>query len=165
MIYLGRLSPRHGTWSRRRRARNGGVSHPSGPLKSHLQYSLPACPGRSLRPGQPWRLHPPLSCTVCPGCAGPCCAVLCAALAGLPQHAWGSQAPGARRPQGAAEGRAGAGPKGRLFFLSVRCVLAQRSKLATLAWPDWYSHPPGRHTQRSDSRRYCPCSNNSGYAS
>jgi hypothetical protein len=93
----GELSPRQGRWSRRRRARSGGVSHASEPLKSRLKSSPSAFqhrPCRGLRPGQSLRLHPNLSCAACPGRDGPCCAPLqrgCRSVLGAPH------APRARR--------------------------------------------------------------------
>ena len=44
--------------------------------------AFPNRPSRGRRPGAPVRLHPPLSCTACPGRALPHCALLGAAAAG-----------------------------------------------------------------------------------
>ena len=68
-IRLGRLSPRRHTWSRRRRARSGGMSHPSERLKSRLKSLPPAFhnrPSRGRRPRAPLRRYPTPSCGACP---------------------------------------------------------------------------------------------------
>ena len=64
-LRLGRLSPRHGTWSRRRRAPNGGVSSPLSPLS----LFQPAVPRPAPRRARATRLSP--ACSACPGGAGP----------------------------------------------------------------------------------------------
>jgi hypothetical protein len=49
-----------------------------------------------LRPGQPLRRHPPLSCAACPGRDGPRCALRRAAPAGRPRRALGGCGQGGR---------------------------------------------------------------------
>src|SRR4029450_9829320 len=77
------------------------------PLSLYNPICNPACqnrPCRGLRPGQPLKLHPNLSCAACPCRDGPRCALLRAAVAGGRSAREG--------PPGGGGGRGGSAQKG-----------------------------------------------------
>jgi hypothetical protein len=149
---LDRLSPRHGTWSRRRRARSGGVSHASEPLKSRLKsspLSLPKPPWPRPSPRTPLEASPS---PILRGMSRPRFAALrlAAGRSGeLPRRAGGAgrgvrkRWPPARRAGERATG--GAARKGRLnFLLCCRCCQAPLKIFSFLHSLGAVSHRPDR---------------------
>ena len=125
---LGRLSPGHGAWSRRRRARSGGMSHASEPLQSRLRSSPPqsksALP-EAVAPGESLRFYPPPFRDACPGRARPRYAWLRATPAGCRSAPGTQQSPpargGRRRGRWGERGRGGGAKRAFILPIHWRC--------------------------------------------
>jgi hypothetical protein len=116
---VGRRSPRHGAWARRRRARRGGVSHASEPLQSRWEsppQSTIALP-ETVGPGEPCEATLPPSETLVQAALG--CATPGSALETQPAS---PARGGRRRGRWGARGRGG-GAK-RAFILPIHLAPA-----------------------------------------